>query len=107
MAKIIDFHTHPFLDDDSNICNHKDIIPMKKEGIRATFAGLGVEMICGSVIVRDPNRSQWENIKAGNDGALELREFLTIPQPYGCINCLREDGGVLTVETVGLVPKPI
>lgn len=38
---------------------------------------------------------------------LELREFLTIPQPYGCINCLREDGGVLTVETVGLVPKPI
>ena len=38
---------------------------------------------------------------------LELREFLTIPQPYGCINCLREDGGVLAVETVGLVPKPI
>lgn len=38
---------------------------------------------------------------------LELREFLTIPQPYGCINCLREDGGVLVAETVGLVPKPI
>ena len=75
MAKIIDFHTHPFLDDNSNICNHKDIIPMNKEGIRATFAGLGIEMICGSVIVRDPNRSQWENIKASNDGALELREY--------------------------------
>lgn len=38
---------------------------------------------------------------------LELREFLTIPQPYGCVNCLHEDGGVLTVETVGLVPRPI
>lgn len=38
---------------------------------------------------------------------LELREFLTIPQPYGCINCLHEDGGALTVETVGLVPEPI
>ena len=38
---------------------------------------------------------------------LELRKFLTIPQPYGCVNCLREDGGVLDVEAVGLVPKPI
>jgi len=75
MTKIIDFHTHPFLDDNSNICSHKDIIPMKKEGIRATFDGLGVEMICGSVIFRDPNRSQWDNIRAGNDAALDLREY--------------------------------
>ena len=75
MTKIIDFHTHPFVDDDSNICNHKDIIPMKKEGIKATFDGLGIEMICGSVIVRKKDFSVWENIKASNDAALELREF--------------------------------
>ena len=31
-----------------------------------------------------------------------LREFLSIPQPYGCINVLREENGMFTVETVGM-----
>ena len=48
---------------------------MTKEGIRATFDGLGIEMICGSVIVRKKELSVWENIKTSNDAALELREF--------------------------------
>ena len=33
-----------------------------------------------------------------------LHQFLEIPQPYGCINILREEQGRLRVETVGLCP---
>lgn len=35
-----------------------------------------------------------------------LDEFLTIPQPYGCVNALRFDGTALTVERVAEQPRP-
>lgn len=34
-----------------------------------------------------------------------LNEFLSIPQPYGCINLLREDGDGLRVQEIGLYPE--
>lgn len=37
----------------------------------------------------------------------ELREFLDIPQPYGCINILREEQGRLCVQAVGMCPDQI
>ena len=76
MTKIIDFHTHPFLGDSTNICGHKDVIKMKWEDIRPTFAGLGVEKICGSVILKAPELPILEAILACNDMALELRDRL-------------------------------
>ena len=36
---------------------------------------------------------------------LSLNQFLTIPQPYGCVNILYEKGGVLTAEAVGVLPE--
>ena len=76
MERIFDFHTHPFLDDISNICAHRDVIPMSSEGIRPLFDSLGVERIAGSVLMWDTGLPIWENILACNRSALELREQL-------------------------------
>lgn len=74
--RIIDFHTHPFLDNGQNICSHRDYIPMTVESTRAMYDRLGVERICGSVIengTRGAIRS-FDDIRSANDLALELRE---------------------------------
>ena len=76
MERIFDFHTHPFLDDGSNLCAHRDVIPMICEDIRPLFGCLGVERIAGSVLLWDRSRSPWENLAACNAAALELRERL-------------------------------
>lgn len=76
MNRIIDFHTHPFLGDSSNICAHKEIVKMGWEDILPTFTALGVEKICGSVILKAPELPLWERIVACNDMALQLREKL-------------------------------
>ena len=76
MTKIIDFHTHPFVDDFTNICAHKNIIKMNWEEIIPTFQGMGIEKICGSVIRTQKGEPVWQNILACNNLALELRERL-------------------------------
>jgi predicted TIM-barrel fold metal-dependent hydrolase len=76
MQKIFDFHTHPFLGDSSNLCPHKERIPMQWQNIHPMYEKLGVAGIAGSVIFRDPQLSPWENIVQGNDAALQLREYL-------------------------------
>jgi predicted TIM-barrel fold metal-dependent hydrolase len=76
MQKIFDFHTHPFWDDASNICNHKDIIKMAKEDMRPMFEKMGVVGIAGSVILLGDALPLWERIVACNDLALKLREYL-------------------------------
>lgn len=38
---------------------------------------------------------------------LPLRDFLTVPQPYGCINSICEEGDRFTVGCVGLLPPGI
>lgn len=35
---------------------------------------------------------------------IPLKRYLTIPQPYGCVNVLREDHGHLTVRDMGVQP---
>lgn len=76
MQPIIDFHTHPFLDSSSNLCPHKEVIPMQWQNIQPMFEKLGVRHIAGSVIYREPQASPWENILRGNAAALQLREYL-------------------------------
>lgn len=37
---------------------------------------------------------------------LPLREFLTIPQPCGCINLIRAEDGCFSVQKIGVLPSP-
>ena len=73
--EIIDFHTHPFLNSETNICAHKDYCNMSAGETINVFNKPGVSKICGSVIsLRAPeNRSDWKEIKRNNDIALELK----------------------------------
>lgn len=76
MAGIFDFHTHPFMDEYSNLCPHKEKIPMKWQDIRPMYDKLGVTRIAGSVILRKPGLTPWESIVQGNNMALELHDLL-------------------------------
>ena len=74
---IIDFHTHPFIDRDQNICNHIDNCDMSVESTRELFCKLGVDHICGSVITMGERKKQLspaEVMRLNNDTALRLRE---------------------------------
>ena len=74
---IIDFHTHPFLEKENNICSHKDFFKMDPEHTKAVFAGLGVSKICGSVIggPKSDDESFWDRIVRNNNTALKLRDM--------------------------------
>ncbi len=82
--EIVDFHTHPFLGDYDNICAHKPHCDMSTENIIRDLKAVGITKICGSNIVRvsnlksesNPEPTQWDAVKACNDGALKLRESL-------------------------------
>ncbi len=71
--EIIDFHTHPFLSDRTNICSHKNYADMSSENTVKLMNELGVSQICGSVIGKVDG--SWEEVKACNDEALALREL--------------------------------
>ena len=68
--EIIDFHTHPFGDERSNICAYK---PSRMEDTVSYLKGLGISRICGSVIYpAQPDQTHWEAIQESNRIALEL-----------------------------------
>lgn len=71
--EIIDFHTHPFLSERTNICAHKDFCNMSAENTLNMFKTLGVSKICGSVISTE--KDSWDKIKANNDEVLKLKEL--------------------------------
>lgn len=77
--EVIDFHTHPFIEQKSNICGHKEYCNMSAESTVKTMKELGVSKICGSVIghgdILKNGGNQWDVIKACNDEALKLREM--------------------------------
>ncbi len=75
--EIIDFHTHPFLTPDENICSHKEYCDMSAEHTKRDMEALGISRIAGSVI---SNKSRadfpaWETLKEDNDTALKLRDL--------------------------------
>ena len=76
--EIIDFHTHPFLDNNSNICAYKDSFDVKCSEIKKYLPSLGISKIAGSVIRTD--RESFENpldkILKTNRDALALSEML-------------------------------
>lgn len=76
--QIIDFHTHPFIKKEENICNHKDFFPMDANITRKTFKKLGVCHICGSVISVEPlkdGESIWDRIQENNKMAIALANY--------------------------------
>ncbi len=75
--EIIDFHTHPFVDEKTNICWHREFCNMSKDNTIDVFKKLGVSKICGSVIENSLSNtaSGWDKIKSSNDTALKLWEY--------------------------------
>lgn len=73
--EIIDFHTHPFIKKENNICAHKDIINMTAETTVEVMKELGVSKICGSVIELGNNDDVLAKLKENNDIALKLKEI--------------------------------
>ena len=80
--KIIDFHTHPFMTSDQNICNYKKYIDnFSVEFTKKYLTDMGITKICGmvfspgDVIKEDTDKKiVWESIKRNNDLALELKK---------------------------------
>ena len=75
--KIIDFHTHPFLTDKTNICSHLEYANMSAKNTKRDFQKIGVVKICGSVIDRVPPRQSttFEHLRRLNDEAFALRDL--------------------------------
>ncbi len=75
--KIIDFHTHPFFDDQYNLCNHTEYCNMSAENTKRDLQKLGVQKICGSVIKREMRLTNktFDDRRNLNDYALKLKEF--------------------------------
>ena len=72
--EIIDFHTHPFIVNEDNICAHKDVVDMTADTTLALMKSLGVSKFCGSVITTGRHYT-FEELKANNDTALKLKEY--------------------------------
>jgi predicted TIM-barrel fold metal-dependent hydrolase len=77
--EIIDFHTHPFVDERNNICSHTAYCNMSIDGTKKLFDNLRVSHICGSVLTPRAYRSAytnvWERILDENEIALQLRNY--------------------------------
>lgn len=78
--EVIDFHTHPFVNDYYNICQHIPYCNMSCENTVKMMKGLGVSKICGSVISvfqmpANAYRNEWEKISDWNTRALELKKI--------------------------------
>lgn len=74
--EIIDFHTHPFTDNSSNICTHKEHIKMDADTTLAYLQGMGISKICGSPLCSygEGERDSAETMRRCNDMALMLWE---------------------------------
>lgn len=75
--KIIDFHTHPFIEEKNNICAHKEYCNMSAENTVRDMKALGITKICGSVIdvPKSDDECTFSKIRSNNDTALKLREM--------------------------------
>ena len=73
--EIIDFHTHPFKENNNNICSHKSVLEMDQNTVVDIAKNLGVTKICGSVIEFGGELIGFDKIKANNQKALELKDY--------------------------------
>ncbi len=70
--RIIDFHIHPFLDEQDNFCRYKNVGDLR--AAQAKLQDVGVEKVCGSVIrsIADPT---WADMRELNNEALKIRDL--------------------------------
>lgn len=68
--KIIDFHTHPFLNEKNNSCFNENTV--NKDNFKDIITSAGISHICGSVIYKTQN---FDEIKKLNREALKLRDI--------------------------------
>ena len=68
MREIIDFHTHPFMDENDSICIYKRTTKTMPDDLSL----IGIDRFCGSVITY--RSSGIGNTRISNDTALALRE---------------------------------
>ncbi len=68
--KIIDFHTHPFINEENNSCFYENTVT--KNNFKEILDNAGINHICGSVIYKTNN---FEHIKKLNREALKLMEI--------------------------------
>ncbi len=73
LPEIIDFHTHPFLDQYDSICVYEKDTTYDK--VPALFKSIGITRICGSVIRPFDPEKPMESIRACNDHAWKLKEI--------------------------------
>ena len=75
--KIIDFHTHPYLEQSDNYCMYNEHFQLTPAEAKEDFVNSGISKICGSVISRNPypveDGNGWEYIKRLNDEALKVK----------------------------------
>lgn len=73
--EIIDFHTHPFLTPDCNICRYKYFSDsITAEDTKRDLSSLGISKICGSVIAPyNKETFSFSDVKRANDIALDLK----------------------------------
>lgn len=76
--KIIDFHTHPFIDKRTNICSHKNYIDFDPDTQVEFLKSIGISQICGSVLTTPYTKENttFANIKERNDIMLELKKAM-------------------------------
>lgn len=74
--EIIDFHTHPYIDDKTNICRHKEYVKISPVETVDYLKGMGISKICGSVITAGEKELKgFDKIKADNEKMLQLKEL--------------------------------
>lgn len=75
MNKIIDFHTHPYMLQQENLCHYGDDFKLSCEEAKIDLERAGITMICGSVLNRKGYIPMlgFQQIKELNDRALELK----------------------------------
>lgn len=85
--EIIDFHTHPYKDENDCICIHSSAIKRSPDEFLKDAKDAGVSKFCGSVISfdkKDENKSWWDIIKKLNDDALYLKDYYNGAYIPGC-----------------------
>lgn len=75
--KIIDFHTHPYLTKEQNLCMYKDFAPLSMQEAKADLEQAGITGICGSVISARPYETDrgFVQLRELNRKALEIRDI--------------------------------
>ena len=75
--KIIDFHTHPYLEETNNLCIYKKNFHLSAAEVLVDLQKAGIGKICGSVINSESFSLDmgWNEIRRLNEEALELKKL--------------------------------